>query len=410
MKIGDFAKKYGLNVTAVRYYVEHALLTPERKNNQYIFNRSCMDDMEKILKYKSLSFSLEEIELLLFLEKTSKFKDAIVTDIFSSILLEKKDELEQQKAEIEDTIKRLSYEIENFPEKGGGILNGPNGIPFTFIPYLYCPACGMPLSLESASITGRKLISGDLCCKCGYHSCIDDGVILCEGYTDTTPFKAFKNIESVVSIAEEFGNEYRRLVDKTYMWMYHSLPKATTHQNVMAGPFTFNFLLKYCQEFNSDTTFIIVDPSLKRIKKMQSYMNDFDYQTVFIAGNIDEVPIRKECIDVYIDDFSSTNCIFTYNQSHYRHIAPLLKKRGVSAGIFTDYEKAPMSLENFKNDHPTCIPEKMKLGNIKNDISSSGMKFTESKLIGSTSGKEKQFNRQVGNERVPVMGFIAAKE
>lgn len=143
---------------------------------------------------------------------------------------------------------------------------------------------------------------------------------------------------------------------------------------------------------------------------MQSYMNDFDYQTVFIAGNIDEVPVRKECIDVYIDDFSSTNCIFTYNHSHYRHIAPLLKKRGVSAGIFTDYEKAPMSLENFKNDHPTFIPEKMKLGNIKNDISSSGMKFTESKLIGSTSGKEKQFNRQVGNERVPVMGFIAAKE
>lgn len=68
-----------------------------------------------------------------------------------------------------------------------------------------------------------------------------------------------------------------------------------------------------------------------------------------------------------------------------------------------------MSLENFKNDHPTFIPEKMKLGNIKNDISSSGMKFTESKLIGSTSGKEKQFNGQVGNERVPVMGFIAAK-
>lgn len=31
MKIGDFAKKYGLNITTVRYYVERALLTPERK-------------------------------------------------------------------------------------------------------------------------------------------------------------------------------------------------------------------------------------------------------------------------------------------------------------------------------------------------------------------------------------------
>ena len=31
MKIGDFAKKYDLNITTVRYYVERALLTPERK-------------------------------------------------------------------------------------------------------------------------------------------------------------------------------------------------------------------------------------------------------------------------------------------------------------------------------------------------------------------------------------------
>ena len=53
MKIGDFAKKYGLNITTVRYYVERALLTPERKNNQYVFTPSCMEDMEKILKYKS---------------------------------------------------------------------------------------------------------------------------------------------------------------------------------------------------------------------------------------------------------------------------------------------------------------------------------------------------------------------
>lgn len=64
MKIGDFAAKYGLNITAVRYYVDKALLTPERKNNQYIFNKTCMEDMEKILKYKSFNFSLEEIELL----------------------------------------------------------------------------------------------------------------------------------------------------------------------------------------------------------------------------------------------------------------------------------------------------------------------------------------------------------
>lgn len=74
MKIGDFSKKYNMNITTVRYYVERALLTPERKNNQYIFNKSCMDDMEKILKYKSFHFSLEEIELLFSWKKPQNLR------------------------------------------------------------------------------------------------------------------------------------------------------------------------------------------------------------------------------------------------------------------------------------------------------------------------------------------------
>ena len=90
MKIGDFARKYNLNITTVRYYVERSLLTPERKNNQYIFNESCMDDMDKILKYKYLRFTLEEIELLFFLEKTSKLRDYTILEIFSDLLIRKK--------------------------------------------------------------------------------------------------------------------------------------------------------------------------------------------------------------------------------------------------------------------------------------------------------------------------------
>ena len=75
-------------------YVERALLTPERKNNQYVFTPSCMEDMEKILKYKSFRFSLEEIELLFFLEKTTKFRDETVLGIFSRLLKQNQAELE----------------------------------------------------------------------------------------------------------------------------------------------------------------------------------------------------------------------------------------------------------------------------------------------------------------------------
>ena len=49
MRIGAFAEKYNMNVSAVRYYVERGLLTPQRRNNQYVFDDDCMKDMEKIL-------------------------------------------------------------------------------------------------------------------------------------------------------------------------------------------------------------------------------------------------------------------------------------------------------------------------------------------------------------------------
>ena len=88
MKIGQFAKKYDINITTVRYYIERSLLTPERKNNQYIFNEECMRDMEKILRYKEYRFSLEEIELLFFLEKTSNGSDEDIMEIISDIFEE----------------------------------------------------------------------------------------------------------------------------------------------------------------------------------------------------------------------------------------------------------------------------------------------------------------------------------
>ena len=151
MKIGDFAKKYGLNITTVRYYVERALLTPERKNNQYVFTSSCMEDMEKILKYKSFRFSLEEIELLFFLEKTTKFRDETVLGIFSRLLKQKQAELEKEEEKIHDTIGEPKAEIRSFSQINYELDHSANGIPFTFLPYLACPDCGKHISVFGES-------------------------------------------------------------------------------------------------------------------------------------------------------------------------------------------------------------------------------------------------------------------
>lgn len=282
MKIGQFAKKYNINITAVRYYVEKALLTPERKNGQYIFNDSCERDMEKILKYKDYRLSLDEIELLFFLEKTSKLKDQTILEIISEVFADKKRMLEEEIVALQGIVKKLDEEAKCF--KTARIAETPNtvnGIPFSFIPYLYCPKCGKPLVLDSVSIANNKISKGEIGCG---------------------------------------------------------------------------------------------------------------------------------CVDVYIDDFSITNCIFVYNRSIYGSISPLMKHKGRVIGIFVDYEAAPNSLENFKKDLPNFKPEKMKLKTIKADLELNSMTMSETRTIGKTTGDEQHFPRNVVSEQVPILGYKAVKK
>ena len=55
MKIGEFAKKYGVTKNTVRYYIEHGLLVPE-SGLQYQFGKQEEEDMELILKMKTQFF------------------------------------------------------------------------------------------------------------------------------------------------------------------------------------------------------------------------------------------------------------------------------------------------------------------------------------------------------------------
>lgn len=411
MKIGEFAEKYGLNISTVRYYMDKALLTPGRRNNQYVFSRACMDDMEKILKYKEFGLSLEEIELLFFLEKTSNFKDDTVLDIMSQLLSGKRDQLTSERDKLSAAIERLDEELEKFSEaKRSDATAASYGFPFSFIPYLYCPDCRRPLSLESADISGGKILSGTLHCQCGYRASIEKGVILCEGAAEDTPFKSFKNMETVTGIIDQFSGCYRMLIARTYLWIYHQILEAKEPRNVMTGPFPFNFILRYCRRFSPSVTYVIVDPSLKKISKIQQYLEDCDSQTVFMAGNVSRLPLCRECIDIYIDDFSMTNSIFTYNRSLYSYIAPLIKKGGLAVGIFAGYNETPKSLNNFKADNPDFLPEKMNLGRIKADLEENAMTLTDRKIIGRTTGSEKHFYHNVPGEQITVLGYRAVKQ
>ena len=378
-------------------------------NGRYDFDSECHKDMEKILQYKKYLFTLDEIQLLFFLEKASQFKDDVILGICGEILRNKREELAGYRKELDHYIAELDVEmarITEMPKEDDGEI----GVPFSFIPDLYCPSCQVPLKLDDASISSNSLQKGSLWCDCGYRAQIEDGIIRCSDFEEDTPFKAFKNIESVRSIKEQFGSSYRMLIGKAYLWMYSkSNPDIDNTYRILIGPFTFNFLLEYVDKYRDSSIFIVFDPSLKRIEKLKKYLSGRNQKIVYIAGGVNLLPLKHQSCDLYLDDYSTTNNLFTFGDFSSKFIAPLLKRRGRIVGIFTDYNCAPKSLENFRGVHPNFPSQKMKLRFLKYDWEQGGVEIVEEKSIGRTTGEELHFHQSAAGEQLEVHCYLGEK-
>lgn len=409
MKIGAFAKKFGLNISRVRYYVINGLLTPNKKDGHYEFGKECVSDMQNIIKYKKYHFSLEEIQLLFFMEKASQFQDEIVVEICANMLQNKRNQLIEEKDNLSEFINDLEKEIEDLSFcRSEGKREG--GVPFSYIPYLYCPVCQKPLKIQAADLSNGAIQKGELSCDCGYKVSISDGIILCPNYVDDTPFKAFDNIDSVLSMKDQFSSNYRMLIKKAYIWMYNSITNRPTEpRHIMAGPFTLNFLFEYIEKLGRENTYIIFDPSLIRIKKIRKYLSNRNYNIVYIVGNSDKLPIKNKSIDIYVDDYSTVNSLFTYNSFFTKHLAPLVKETGEVVGIFTMYQNAPKSLNNFKELQPNFDSKRMTLSALKYEWGLEGLQNFCDKKIGDTNPGEIHFFQNEPGEQVEVRVYSVKK-
>ena len=71
MKIGEFAKQFGVPKDTVRFYIKNNLLIPNDQGAQYEFTDREVQAMQTILKLKAQRFTLEEIGRYLMLRRVS---------------------------------------------------------------------------------------------------------------------------------------------------------------------------------------------------------------------------------------------------------------------------------------------------------------------------------------------------
>ncbi|MBD5103937.1 MAG: serine hydrolase [Ruminococcaceae bacterium] len=119
IKISELAKLMGISVRTLQYYDRIGLLKPaETKENGYrVYDENSVKQLEEILRYKSLSFSLKDIAELMC-EENFKLKSELVRQ--RKKLLEKKKELEKKILALEN---ELSQPVKIGKLNGGGLFD-----------------------------------------------------------------------------------------------------------------------------------------------------------------------------------------------------------------------------------------------------------------------------------------------
>ena len=114
MKIGEFAKKHGVKISTVRYYIDNAMITPRRENNQYILDETCDRQMEKILRLKNYRFKLSDIEKICFYENATNLKDREVLKHLIRIFRDKEAKIKDDISELQSISGLLESEIDRY--------------------------------------------------------------------------------------------------------------------------------------------------------------------------------------------------------------------------------------------------------------------------------------------------------
>jgi len=122
------------------------------------------------------------------------------------------------------------------------------------------------------------------------------------------------------------------------------------------------------------------------------------------------MPVKRGIVDVYIDDYSTSNNIFAFNSYGIEEIAPFIKRSGKITGIFGDYKLAPKGLANFAKQQTNFTQSKMMtMSMLKYGWQQCGIKINDTKSIGFTSETNPDYVFDVQGEKVQVYGYSAVK-
>ncbi|NLY86056.1 MAG: MerR family transcriptional regulator [Tissierellia bacterium] len=333
MRIGAFAKKHNISVDTVRYYLDLQLLLAEKDGAQYRFTEEDSKDLKEIMELKKLKFSLGEIQKILTYKRLASNKAIDFKEHFMEFLEEKKRELLSKKEELDEILNFINGKIEEVDNE----LRNLNvlGLPIRALDKLICPYCKGEFDLTEGQIEHNMIISGKLNCKCNSNLYIENGIIIDEKaiakknlptkkeyYEKTSPkfinflFKSMTNIINIIN-DEDVKKDY--ILEVSHCCGF--------------------FLMNYIPYLPKDSTFIIVEQDLNRLKNLKYDLGLHHHHDkfIFLCFDYNNLPLRENSIDLILDCFTSSIHSKIGEDRLFKFLNSLLKPGGKYAGIYSYY-------------------------------------------------------------------------
>lgn len=351
MKIGEVSNLTNISINTIRYYIQLGLLNPVRRNNQYIFSEEDLNDILKIKSLKNMRFSLREIETVIRFGRTSNWIEPNILKEYSTMLKEKKAELEGEQEALQGSIDLISAELQNVARNHNFKVTD-TGVPLRALPLLTCPKCGKPMQIEQAFFSHKYVMDGVLTCDCGYGAKIDRGILK----TGNRYTGAHDSPDLERNLYQTLCNDLLKMYQQCGAYILQKLQGLDLNDKVVIESCVngYFFLYNHFPLLSRNCLYIIVDkyPEMLLMYKHLIEGLGLDLDILYIADNGAELPIAPRCVDVCVDFFNSNEWSFYHVEQYNLAMSGFFAPECHIIGCFMDINTFSKTKRNFLHKYP----------------------------------------------------------
>lgn len=326
MKIGKFGELNNISIDTIRHYMDLGLIIPEKKGGHYFFDEYCQTDLELILHYKELGFSLNEIKELFFYKNLAKSMNYEKDTFYQSLFKLKYDKLEQEIELLEkkrDKLKEVLHDLLLTSETSNSII----GIDLSVLHLLTCSRCSKKLILQNGIINNNQITEGKLICNCGEEYIITSGIITASKLFKANEQPAHKN--TISDYIHETDNAYLENMHREGQWAKKKLLHLNLNNKLILdiGSGLGFFLRNIYEELPEDCLYIAVDRDFNKLLFLKDVLASINPKRniLFICADFLNIPIQNKSVDIVIDHSGTSNYSFEHENFLLHKLNPLFK-------------------------------------------------------------------------------------